>query len=373
MNEFSAVEAAGMRISADSHMGEPLNLWVENLPVRFRDRAMRWPNLREFETNHHLRAGAWDPYARLKDLAIDGTSAEVLFPTQGVPAWALQDLELQEAHIRVYNDFMIDFCRVAPHRFWGLAMISLWNIERAVAELERCRNEGLRGAAIWIAPPARLPYSEDHYEAFWDAAQAMNVPLAMHINARAEAVPSVVGKPVTRTLHSINGHKFDAMSSLGHLIASGVMERYPRLKFLVAEIGCGWIPFWLQEFDHYQQARNPLRLKPSEYFSRQVFSTFISDPVGGYLLRDYGENTFLWSSDYPHPACTWPDSGVVIEEDLGHLSTSVREKIVWRNVAGVFSNGEPAVAADPPAGRAGIEEWLRTHPGFGATSRLKIA
>jgi predicted TIM-barrel fold metal-dependent hydrolase len=354
-------------------MGEPLNLWVENLPVRYRDQALTWPNLKEFETNHHLRAGGWDPRARLHDLAVDGTSAEVLFPTQGIQAWTIEDLGLQEAHLRVYNDFMIDFCKVAPHRFWGLAMISLWNIDHAIAEMQRCCEAGLRGAAIWIAPPAALPYSEDHYEPFWDAAQALGVPLTMHINARAEPAISQGSKSVTRTLHSINGHKFDAMSSLGHLIASGVLDRYPNLKFLVAEIGCGWIPFWLQEFDHYQQARNPLPLKPSEYFYRQVFSTFISDAVGGHLLQDYGQDCFMWSSDYPHPACTWPDSGTVIEEDLGHLTDDVREKIVWRNVAGVFNNGEAPALPDTADDRSEVEDWLRTHPGFGATSRLKIA
>jgi predicted TIM-barrel fold metal-dependent hydrolase len=360
-----------LRISADSHMGEPLNLWLENLPPRFRSRALQWPSLKEFESNHHLRAGAWDPHERLKDLALDGTSAEVLFPTQAVPAWSIPDLELQQAHLGVYNDYMIDFCSVAPQRFWGLAMLSLWDVDQAIGELERCLAAGLAGAAIWIAPPRDLPYSDAHYERFWDAAQAMNAPLAMHINARAESDPNRPTVPVSRTLHSINGHKFDAMTSLGHLIASGVLERYPRLRFIVAEIGCGWVPFWLQEFDHYQQTRVQLPMKPSEYFERQVYSTFIRDQVGAYLLNDYGEDNFLWSSDYPHPACTWPDSDVIIEEDLGQLPPSVREKVVWRNVASVFNRGEPPLPDEPPLDRAEVDSWLEMHPDFGATSRLK--
>ncbi len=373
MGTSTTVQTAEMRVSADSHMGEPLNLWVENLPAKYRDRALRWPNLKEFETNHHLRAGCWDPHARLEDLAFDGTSAEVLFPTQGADAWRVGDVELEEACIRVYNDYMIDFCRVAPDRFWGLAMISLWNTDHAVAELERCRNEGLRGASIWIAPPADLPYSKKHYERFWDAAQALNMPLAMHINARAWNAPVYVSgdQSVVRTLHSINGHKFDAMSSLGHLIAGGVLERYPRLNFLVAEIGCGWIPFWLQEFDHYQQARRPLPMKPSDYFWRQVSSTFISDAVGCRMLRECGQDSFMWSSDYPHPACTWPDSGIVIEEDLGHVDAEVRAKVVWGNVARIFNDGRPPAPADLSGDRAELEAWLKTHTDFGASSRLK--
>jgi uncharacterized protein len=369
MNQ-STSERTDFRISADSHLGEPLDLWTHNLPPRLRDRALRWPQLKEFESNHHLRAGCWDPHERLKDLALDGTSAEVIFPTQAVPAWAMDDLELQQAHMRVYNDFLIDFCRFSPDRFWGLAMLSLRNVEQAIDELQRCCEAGLRGGAIWIAPPTDLPYSDDRYEPFWDAAQALGVPLAMHINARAESRPN--GQAVLRTLHSINGHKFDAMASLGHLIASGVLERYPRLKFLVAEVGCGWIPFWLQEFDHYQQVRAPLPLKPSDYFRRQVSSTFILDRVGCELTNGFEDN-FLWSSDYPHPACTWPDSEVLIEDDLGHLPAAVREKIVWSAAADIFNDGRPPAPPDPIGDRAEIDTWLKSHPDFGASSRLKDA
>lgn len=359
-------------ISADSHMAEPPDLWQQNLPLRFKEQALHWDNIKLYETNHHLRAGGWDPHERLKDLALDGTSAEVLFGTQAGQIFAIEDHALEEAHLRVYNDWMIDFCKVSPERFWGLAEISLWDIDKAVAELERCRNAGLRGASIWIAAPTELPYSDAHYEKFWDAAQELEAPLCMHINSR----PFGVERPRSRNrqvgnLHSINGHKFDGMGSLGHLIAGGVLDRYPRLNFLVAEIGCGWIPFWLQEFDYYTEARSPLPMKPSEYFNRQVMSTFISDAVGGYLLKDFGEDNFLWSNDYPHPACTWPDSGIVIEEDLGHLAPEVREKIVWRNIARMFNSGEPPPAADPVPDRTEIEEWLKTYTDFGATSRLK--
>jgi predicted TIM-barrel fold metal-dependent hydrolase len=355
-------------------MGEPPDLWEKNLPARFRDRALRFPNIQPFESNHHLRAGCWDPHARLQDLALDGISAEVLYPTLGVQAWLVDDVELEEACIRVYNDWMIDFCKVAPERFWGHAMISLRNIDHAIAELERCRAEGLRGASIWIAPPEDLPYSSDHYERFWDAAQAMDVPLGMHINARAaprRRPPD--GVPTLRELHSVSEHKYDGMNALGHIIGSGVLERYPRLKVLVAEIGVGWIPFWLQEFDHYAGARSKLPSRPSEYFNRQVYSTFISDRVGGYMLNAYGKNNFMWSNDYPHPASIWPDSGVIIEEDLGHLDADVRASVVGGNVARVYNDGEPPPPADPIGDRTEVEEWLKSHSDFGASSRLHTA
>ncbi|MFN0070354.1 MAG: amidohydrolase family protein [Chloroflexota bacterium] len=357
-------------ISADSHMAEPPDLWEKNLPARLRDRALKFPNVKLYESHQHLRAGGWDPQERLKDMAFDGISAEVLYPTLGYYSWLAGDEELEEACIRVYNDWMIDFCSVAPERFWGLAIMPLRNIEHSIAELERCKLAGLRGAAIWIAPPPNLDYTSDYYERFWAAAQEMGMPLSMHINARAELrAPNAGG---LKWLHSVNGHKFDTMDSLAQLIGSGVMERYPRLQFQAAEVGVGWIPFWLQEFDYYSAARAPLPQDPSVYYQRQVSSAFISDGVGCYLLHDYQVINAMWSNDYPHPASIWPDSAGVIAGDLGHLPANERHEILAGTAARIYNGGKLPSPVVPPSDEvsAGIRAWTEGHEGFGQDSRL---
>ena len=67
-------------LSSDGHVAEPVDLWETRLPEKFRDRAPRFPNIKYGEHNH-ARLGGRDPEARLKDMAIDGVSAEVLYPT----------------------------------------------------------------------------------------------------------------------------------------------------------------------------------------------------------------------------------------------------------------------------------------------------
>ena len=200
------------------------------------------------------------------------------------------------------------------------------------------------------------------------------MPLAMHINAR---VPEkrFETPPGLRQLDSVNGHKIDAMNALGHMIGSGVLERYPRLRVAVAEVGVGWIPFWLQEFDYYtaRGSRSPLPRPPSEYFHRQVYATFISDGVGCHLLPDHGKDNFMWSNDCPHPACIWPDSGIVIAEDLGHLTPEDRARVTAGNVARLYKDGELPPAPEPSGDRTEVEVWLTTHTDFGAGSRLRNA
>src|SRR5712692_6160840 len=102
-------------ISGDSHMSEPADLWEKNLPAKFRDRAPRMPASEHFD-RQHLRPGGADGHERLKDMAVDGLAAEVLYPTDGTQCWRVGDVELEEACIRVYNDWLADFCSVSPQR-----------------------------------------------------------------------------------------------------------------------------------------------------------------------------------------------------------------------------------------------------------------
>ncbi|MCY4582937.1 MAG: hypothetical protein OXE50_09125, partial [Chloroflexi bacterium] len=76
-------------------------------------------------------------------------------------------------------------------------------------------------------------------------------------------------------------------------------------------------------------------------------------------------------NDYPHPACTWPDSDALIPDELGGLPREVREKVVWRTAADVYNNGEPPALPDAPGDRAEIERWLVDHRNFGASARPK--
>src|SRR3989449_10837390 len=95
------------RISADSHMTEPPDLWEKRLPPALRDRAPRFPN--RANAGGNVRVGGWDPYERLKDQAYDSISAEVLYPTRGARACVTGEVGHEEASCRGYNDWLIEY------------------------------------------------------------------------------------------------------------------------------------------------------------------------------------------------------------------------------------------------------------------------
>jgi predicted TIM-barrel fold metal-dependent hydrolase len=357
------------RISADSHMTEPPDLWEKRLPPALRDRAPRFPHR---DAGGNVRAGGWDPYERLKDQAYDSVSAEVLYPTRGCAAWVTGDPELEEACCRVYNDWLIEFCSAAPHRLWGLAMISLWNIEHAVQELERCRRGGLRGATIGLVPAEDLLYGSDHYERFWAACQDLAMSVNLHINSGPGKMKFSPQQRSGLMPDGAAGHKWDCMKAVGNMVAAGVFERYPRLNLVLAEAGVGWIPFFAQEFDYYQMSFGPSPIglgrqrdiprPPSEYIYRQVYGAFIQDSVGCKLLPEYGLDTFMWSNDYPHSACIWPGATRFIAQDLGHLAPEARAKVLCGNAARLYNGGQlPPPSPDPPGDVNDLEAWNKVH------------
>ncbi|HLY65035.1 MAG TPA: amidohydrolase, partial [Chloroflexota bacterium] len=128
-------------ISADSHVMEPHDLWENALSPRFGDQAPKFKKLAVGESFQH-HPGGTDPHARVKEMAQDGVSAEVLYPTLGLGLFGLDDPALQEACFKVYNDWLIDYCRVNLDRLIGIAAIPMYNIDAALAELRRCHEAG---------------------------------------------------------------------------------------------------------------------------------------------------------------------------------------------------------------------------------------
>jgi predicted TIM-barrel fold metal-dependent hydrolase len=220
-------------------------------------------------------------------------------------------------------------------------MLSLYNVENAIEEMTRAKRAGLRGAMIWQVPPSELSFRSDHYDRFWAAAQELDMPVSLHILTGRYTQDPTAMHGLDHYYGAVNLKLQMVSDALFDIIFSGVLERFPALKFVLVENELGWIPFLLDQWDRYGARfakTDPLTLtmKPSEYYARQVYATFFNDPVGGHLLTWWGVNTSMWSSDYPHPNSTWPNSRQTIARDLGRLSAEDRGKIVRDNVAQLY-------------------------------------
>ena len=123
------------------------------------------------------------------------------------------------------------------------------------------------------------------------------------------------------------------------IIYGGVLEAYPKIKVVIGESGIGWIPYILDHMDlewEDQFKDLTLKMKPSDYWRRQCFATYQSDPIGLRLLDILGEDNVMWGSDFPHPDGVWPDSKAFIEREFEHIPKTIKQKILCDNAAELY-------------------------------------
>ena len=126
---------------------------------------------------------------------------------------------------------------------------------------------------------------------------------------------------------------------LGAVIYGGALERYSNCKIVIGEAGIGWIPYVLERMDYEWEDQFQdldLKLKPSEYWYRQMYATFQQDQTGLDMIERVGVNNVMWGSDFPHPDGVWPDSQEFLRTQLAHLPENTRRKIVYENAAELY-------------------------------------
>lgn len=337
-------------ISADSHVMEAPDFWHSRLPDALRGEVPEFPPRPQTGTAmNDQRPGGYDPHKRVDEMETDGVAAEVLYPTLGLRLFSLEHPEAQEACFRIYNDWLMEYCAAAPGRLLGIACLSTYDIDRAVAELRRTHEGGLYGALVWQVPHPDLPFTGGHYDKLWAAAEELGVPVHLHILTGFDySAGANFGErrsdPLLAHRGSVNLKLQSVTNALFDLIFTGVFERFPTLNAVVVESEIGWIPFVLQQWDYYYQRFRdqrpmPMTMLPSEYFYRNVYATFFNDAVGGQLLSWWGQDNCMWSTDYPHPNSPWPHSREVLAKNLGHLPAETIHKLVNENVRRLYPIG----------------------------------
>jgi predicted TIM-barrel fold metal-dependent hydrolase len=134
----------------------------------------------------------------------------------------------------------------------------------------------------------------------------------------------------------------DMAEPVALLIFSGLLERFPSLRFAIAESGIGWIPFTLERMDgifhtHRNWMQSVITKPPSEYFHEHFFATFQQDDDSGILGRYIsGVDNLMWASDYPHTDTTFPYSRKVVDQVFETVPPDERERITSTNARRLY-------------------------------------
>lgn len=380
-------------IDADSHITEPADVWTARVPSKYRDEVPHvvrdgkmdtwvlngerlsivgvtapagWPTFPpEYPPTYaDCHPGAYRADARLSYMDEAGIWAQVLYPNVGgfgsQNFLKLKDDELKLLCVTAYNDFLLEWSSADLRRLLPVVATPFWDIDATVHEIERCIPRGARGI-LFTGEPQRydLPVLGDpHWNPLWEIARDAGLPIHFHIGNAGDTLEAA--SPQRYAHHGVNAAQAYTAVNLfmkngvqcADLITSGVLNRYPELKFVSVESGIGWLPFMLEATDYsWLGAFRPGRQRtaedvlPSELFRQSVYVTYWFESMAPHHLLDViPTDNVLFETDFPHTTCLFGNIQETIDAGLSDVTSTVRRKILWENAAALYR------IEAPPAG-----------------------
>lgn len=281
-----------------------------------------------------LKAEFSDLDLRLSIMDSQGVDMQALSPASTYFFyWMAPDASLEYA--QWLNDRLAEAVAKHPKRLVALGSVPMQDSAKAVGELERAMTKlGLRGVEIATNIGGRY-FDDPGFEPFWEAAQALDALIFVHPN-------QVVGAERMKEFNLANliGNPTDTSLAFAKLIFSGVLERYPRLRFLMAHAG-GFLPYTFGRLDRGYRIQDSATAKiskpPSEYLKLLNFDTVAhSTPALEYLVATFGADHVVLGSDYPYDM---GDPEPVASLHAASIDSANREQIASANACKLLGIG----------------------------------
>jgi len=344
-------------ISADSHVAVRLEDIRARVPSALHEafddaiaaqarvdeelRGGRKLSLEDWDMEAMRDPGYRDPVARLAAMDRDGVAAEVLYSeVSAFRAFGLVEGDWRPIS-RAFTDHMTDFAATDPDRLAVSYQVPIIDVAYAVQEVERLAGLGARSVHLPNFPSEiGLPdYHDERYDPLWGVLQETGISISHHLGNRHWLYDVYRRDPTPQCAIFTSLPALALAEVIAWWILTGTLERFPGLQIVFVEPSLHWIPGFLAQLD--RKAEGPydlpgVRLAPSEYFHRNMACTFMDDEVGLRLRHLVGLENILWSTDFPHPATTWPNSREIVARQFADVPDDERELITSGNAARIY-------------------------------------
>lgn len=239
----------------------------------------------------------WDLETRLKDMDAANVDCQAISVIPPAVTYEL-DAEGGAWYSRRLNDGIARMVKECPERFVGIADAPLQSPVMAVEELDRAVNKlGMRGVQI-LANINGRDLDSPELAPFYKEIQALDVPVFIHPRPPAATI-----RMNGYHLMNLIGNPLDTTLAAAHLVFSGILDKFPRLKFCLAHAG-GEVPYLQGRWEHGYHVRPEAKLiikePPSKYLPLFYFDTIThSDALLKYLIKRVGADRVLLGTDYP--------------------------------------------------------------------------
>jgi predicted TIM-barrel fold metal-dependent hydrolase len=366
-------------ISADCHAGGSHQTYREYLDPAFLEDFDAWRGryrnpYKDLGDDRRLRN--WDNEMRNGHQEADGIVGEVVFPNTVPPFFpsfvlfakppTAEEYRHRRAGVHAHNRWLKDWCDEFPERRAGVGQIFLNDVEDAIEDVRWIKEHGLRGGVLLpnIAPDVKWvkPLYDPVYDPLWKVCEDLEIPVNVHSGT---GNPDYGAYPTSMLLY-INEVTFYSQRPLVQLILSGVFERFPRLRFVITEAGCAWVPPLLERLDatlasirdtgstgeiRYGE-EHVLPRSATEYFRQNVWMGVSQPgPLDVEARKVIGPDRWMWGSDYPHDEGTHPFTREHLRSRFSSLQPDELRPMLGGNAAALYGFDLDALA--PLAARIG--------------------
>ena len=368
--------------SADGHVAEPANLFLEGLPPELREHGMHVevkdgfrymmygqkvmskmainrpppvidPKAEQFGRPNRL--GVREIPARLEDMKAEGIDAEIVFPSQGLFVPLIENAEAELASCQLYNDWNNGFFAGHLDTFVRCGILPVHDFNNTVSEIKRLAGMGFSAAMLpsLIEANCGVPlYNDEAWDAVFEAGQQYGIVFVLHTGTGREDVRAQKGPGGAIINYTIQMN--DGMHSVMHMVAGGVLDRFPGAKVACIESGASWLAALAERMNevheaHHMFVKPKLSLTPRELIARQVACSFQYDRACIMSRSVTGTGALMWGADYPHHEGTFGRTRDVLAHLFDDIDISEADKaaIIGGNAARLFRLPRPefAVAA----------------------------
>jgi len=351
-------------ITADTHAGGSHAQYREYLDPEYRAAFDDWRGGYKNPSQEHYgskKLRNWDLEVRNRDQNGQGVVGEVVFPNTVPPFYRKsivttqpprpEDYERCLAGIRAHNRWLVDFCAEDPDRRAGIGLILPNDLDEAVKDVEFIAKSGLRGGVLLPLVPEDCTWLKPLYHRDWDPVFAAIQDCGLVMNQHSgQGSPNYGDDLVAEALWICEVHFF-CRRGFQHLIMSGVFERFPRLRYILTESGCGWAPAMLQQMDriHMGMQRGAIGelsyegmewglSEPPSFYARRNCHYGASFPSKAELegIEEVGVDRVLWGNDYPHYEGTFPYNVESLRLTFSDVPEQQRRMLLGENAAALY-------------------------------------
>ncbi|HWG23283.1 amidohydrolase family protein [Actinospica sp.] len=290
------------------------------------------------------RPSYWDPVERLKDMDADGVEVEVLYSEVSAFRYLSNVKGGFSESVQAFNRALHDFAQTDPKRLIVSYQIPIHDIDLAVAEVKRVAALGAKSLQLPVFPSelGQPDYYDRRYDPLFALIEETGLPICCHIGLKTTLSELAERDPTPNKGIMVPVTPLMTAEAFGMWIMGGPLERFPRLKVVFVEPGVAWVAWWLETVDDMVKRQGykfpEIKELPSHYFHRNIYLTFIDESLGLHRMRDViGVDNIMWSTDFPHPVTSWPNSRKIVEDQFTGIPDDERARMLSGNATRVWN------------------------------------